>query len=111
MPVEADVTMRGDRLRRMFTNAPEHDEQTCTVCHRRKRTSGPGRFHSAPPDIPEQWGAAAEDVDDEGFAEAEGVEKDRLPPQTVLSRVLRELEDDFTHYKGYFRERECAAHC
>jgi hypothetical protein len=26
---------------------------------------------------------------------------DRLPPQTVLVRVLRELEDDFTHYKGY----------
>jgi hypothetical protein len=24
-----------------------------------------------------------------------------LPPQTVLVRVLRELEDDFTHYKGY----------
>ena len=27
--------------------------------------------------------------------------RDRLPPQTVLVRVLRELEDDFTHYKGY----------
>ena len=26
--------------------------------------------------------------------------EDRLPPQTVLVRVLRELEDDFTHYKG-----------
>lgn len=24
---------------------------------------------------------------------------DRVPPQTVLVRVLRELEDDFTHYK------------
>ena len=24
-----------------------------------------------------------------------------LPPQTVLVWVLRELEDDFTHYKGY----------
>jgi hypothetical protein len=29
------------------------------------------------------------------------VEKGTLPPQTVLARVLRELEDDFTHYKGY----------
>jgi len=27
-------------------------------------------------------------------------ESGRLPPQTVLVRVLRELEDDFTHYKG-----------
>ena len=26
---------------------------------------------------------------------------DRVPPQTVLARVLRELEDDFTHYKEY----------
>jgi hypothetical protein len=23
-----------------------------------------------------------------------------LPPQTVLARVLRELEDDFTHFKS-----------
>ncbi|KAI0051082.1 hypothetical protein FA95DRAFT_1485994 [Auriscalpium vulgare] len=29
---------------------------------------------------------------------------DRLPPQTVLVRVLRELEDDFTHYKGIYTE-------
>lgn len=31
---------------------------------------------------------------------AKGTPKDRLPPQTVLMKVLRELEDDFTHYKG-----------
>ncbi|THH14555.1 hypothetical protein EW146_g5788 [Bondarzewia mesenterica] len=66
--------------------------------------------------------------DDEGFAEGseenaglakgkmpEGVARDlnflkqdaaegRLPPQTVLMRVLRELEDDFTHYKGIYTE-------
>lgn len=53
------------------------------------------------------------DAEDEGFAEespklgTKGKERerpaedDRLPPQTVLVRVLRELEDDFTHYKGY----------
>ncbi|KAH7925868.1 hypothetical protein BV22DRAFT_1088163 [Leucogyrophana mollusca] len=29
---------------------------------------------------------------------------DRPPPQTVLARVLRELEDDFTHYKGIYCE-------
>ncbi|KAI0317641.1 hypothetical protein OF83DRAFT_1120269 [Amylostereum chailletii] len=33
-----------------------------------------------------------------------GTPKDRLPPQTVLVRVLRELEDDFTHYKGIYLE-------
>ncbi|KAH7906510.1 hypothetical protein BJ138DRAFT_1094012 [Hygrophoropsis aurantiaca] len=30
--------------------------------------------------------------------------QDKLPPQTVLARVLRELEDDFTHYKGIYCE-------
>lgn len=51
------------------------------------------------------------DGDDEGFAEGmdeeimarerQWQERDRDPPQTVLMRVVRELEDDFTHYKGY----------
>lgn len=27
--------------------------------------------------------------------------KEGLPPQTVVARVIRELEDDFMHYKGY----------
>jgi hypothetical protein len=27
------------------------------------------------------------------------VRHDRHPPQTVLARVLRDLEDDFTHYE------------
>ena len=27
--------------------------------------------------------------------------KEGLPPQTVVARVIRELEDDFTHYKRY----------
>ncbi|KAJ3558897.1 hypothetical protein NM688_g660 [Phlebia brevispora] len=31
-------------------------------------------------------------------------EEDRVPPQTVLARVLRELEDDFTHYKEIYIE-------
>ncbi|EGN98104.1 hypothetical protein SERLA73DRAFT_182971, partial [Serpula lacrymans var. lacrymans S7.3] len=30
--------------------------------------------------------------------------RDALPPQTVLSRVLRELEDDFAHYKSIYVE-------
>lgn len=59
-----------------------------------------------------------DDDDDEGFVEgpepsgAKGKQRrptlpvprkeaghEGLPPQTVLARVLRELEDDFTHYK------------
>ncbi|KAH9030979.1 hypothetical protein EDB85DRAFT_2243368 [Lactarius pseudohatsudake] len=33
-----------------------------------------------------------------------GSGSDKLPPQMVLVRVLRELEDDFTHYKGIYTE-------
>lgn len=29
-----------------------------------------------------------------------GIGEGKTPPQTVVVRVLRELEDDFTHYKG-----------
>jgi hypothetical protein len=31
---------------------------------------------------------------------AVATEEQDLPPQTVLSRVVRELEDDFVHYKA-----------
>ncbi|GLB38153.1 putative centrosome microtubule-binding domain of Cep57 [Lyophyllum shimeji] len=73
---------------------------------------------------------AEEDNDDEGFAEGSeqqqpepdnkgkrpGGERvmlskdcgrwrnEGLPPQTVVARVIRELEDDFTHYKGIYVE-------
>jgi hypothetical protein len=108
----------------MFFSAPEHNSKTCTVCNRR-------RYHEAAPRplwYPASKGhnvtvADASD-EDEGFGEGsviEGGEGRRspqgagvnlnflngdsrdghLPPQTVLVRVLRELEDDFTHYKGY----------
>lgn len=30
----------------------------------------------------------------------EAQELDELPPQTVVARALRDLEDDFTHYKS-----------
>ena len=37
-------------------------------------------------------------VDGERGGEAQ--ELDELPPQTVVARALRDLEDDFTHYKS-----------
>ncbi|KAG6844374.1 hypothetical protein H0H87_007366 [Tephrocybe sp. NHM501043] len=68
-----------------------------------------------------------EDEDeDEGFADEEGqprvatdngkrptgnqnywmlrAQNEGIPPQTVVARVIRELEDDFTHYKGIYVE-------
>ena len=118
--------IQGERLERLFSSAPEHNAQTCTVCHRRlqrQTTSSKGAANDQRP----FWSAGAAPeyhaADDEGFAEGEdddvrtgpaftleggrdkgkGKEQatDRLPPQTVLSRVIRELEDDFTHFKRY----------
>ncbi|KAM6494066.1 hypothetical protein JOM56_010427 [Amanita muscaria] len=82
---------------------------------------------------PSGSGARRDEVDDEGFADASSEEgpatvqngvgardkgKQRaaqfveakkagesgLPPQTVATRVIRELEDDFTHYKSVYCE-------
>ena len=104
--------IRGEYMERLFFSAPEHNANTCTVCHRRQRAKG-GRTTAAA-SRPQYH----DDEDDEGFAEGEddaraaylrrnmkGKERagddedDRVPPQTVIARVLRELEDDFTHYK------------
>ena len=110
--------IRGERLERLFFSAPEHNAQTCTVCHRRlKRQSSRGAvddrrpFWSVGPGV----GCEGQANDDEGFVEGsddnvhpglmqeegkgKGRQIDKLPPQTVLSRVIRELEDDFTHFK------------
>ncbi|KAH9912695.1 uncharacterized protein BXZ73DRAFT_56039 [Epithele typhae] len=109
--------IRGERLERLFFSAPAHDAETCTVCHRRRRRR-PADVANA-----ESWlrdhaeRRADEDEDeDEGFVEGDDdrqrerkaytakTARDRVPPQTVLARVLRELEDDFTHYKGIYVE-------
>ncbi|KIM72446.1 hypothetical protein PILCRDRAFT_829734 [Piloderma croceum F 1598] len=114
----------GGHLERLFFSALEHNAKTCMVCHRRRRQ----------PDLPSWIPRArVEDADtddeDEGFVEGPNVqfrgkgkqrehvmfsqdptqwrwdgERAGLPPQTVLARVLRELEDDFTHYKSIYIE-------
>lgn len=115
--------IRGETLERLFFSAPEHNAHTCNVCQRRRRHE-----HQAPSWLPSRFAPESEskpkaprdtvDTDDEGFAEGsedhqcgvggkgkgrQGVQfsDGKMPPQTVLARVLRELEDDFTHYKGY----------
>lgn len=101
--------IRGGRLEQLFFSAPDHNANTCTVCNRRRRAK-PGHRRT--------WSTTAghphADGEDEGFVEGfdepklrwnyKGKERehagdDRVPPQTVLTRVLRELENDFTHYK------------
>ena len=115
VPTAADAPfpqIRGEYLERLFFSAPDHNADTCTVCNRRSRARQGRRTASW---SAEKLGkhARGADAEDEGFAEesprlgTKGKEReradedDRLPPQTVLARVLRELEDDFTHYKGY----------
>lgn len=99
-------------MERLFFSAPEHNARTCAVCHRRKRGDERRRVHQ---DEAEAFRKEEEAVKaylrnvaqrgkskekrGEGQSEA-GTEGDRLPPQTVLARVVRELEDDFSHYKA-----------
>ncbi|KAG6812112.1 hypothetical protein H0H92_004341 [Tricholoma furcatifolium] len=122
--------IRGGHLERLFFSAPEHNAQTCAVCCRRRQVRGenpswmPTRFRDAHKDA-EAERLAEDSGEDEGFADEEeegGVtrgaeepngnhnhwrlraQKEGLPPQTVVARVIRELEDDFTHYKGIYVE-------
>lgn len=111
--------IRGERLERLFFTAPDHNAKSCNVCNRRKRNHEDkvngkrplwllSRFAA---DMKSRMPGIRLDRDDEGFAEGleeeimarerKWQERDRDPPQTVLMRVVRELEDDFTHYKGY----------
>ena len=118
--------IRGARLERLFFNAPDHNSKTCNVCFRRRANCGEGRAVS-PTWLPsrlerhrddDEAGAEDDEDEDEGFAEGSDDVEDRrngqanrhipfagqgtqngTPPQTVLTKVIRELEDDFTHYK------------
>ena len=108
--------IRGARLERLFFSAPEHNAETCTMCHRRRRRR-PVEVEQAAEWVQERSRVHQyhDEETDEGFTEGpdvcdnerrpypakaarDGVD-DRVPPQTVLARVLRELEDDFAHYK------------
>ena len=111
--------IRGERLERLFFSAPDHNVKSCNVCNRRKRNYDGGVSGRRPSwllsrfatDMKSRMPGVGVGDDDEGFAECmeEEVlarekrwhERGRDPPQTVLMRVVRELEDDFTHYKGY----------
>ena len=116
--------IRGERLERLFFSAPDHNVHSCNVCNRRKRNHT-DRVNGKRPswllsrfatDMKSRIPGVGVDGDDEGFAEGleEEImarerrlqERDRDPPQTVLMRVVRELEDDFTHYKGYVGDLE-----
>ena len=111
--------IRGERLERLFFSASDHNARTCNVCNRRKRHHEDKVNGKRPAWLLSRFATGMKsrmpgvglDGDDEGFSEGleEEImarerrlqEQERDPPQTVLMRVVRELEDDFTHYKGY----------
>ncbi|RDX49872.1 hypothetical protein OH76DRAFT_1403113 [Lentinus brumalis] len=112
--------IRGARLERMFFSAPEHNAETCTMCHRRRRRR-PAEVEQAAEWVQERSRVHQyHDEEEDDFVEGPGLRErerrgysakaardrmdDRVPPQTVLARVLRELEDDFAHYKSIYVE-------
>ncbi|KAF6741445.1 hypothetical protein DFP72DRAFT_1037363 [Ephemerocybe angulata] len=112
--------IRGDRLERLFFAAPEHNPRTCTVCFRRR---GPA-LHGEHEDEEEEMEGERERAEERRTRRGSGEVTEReieevpndpsyfrrvgsragLPPQTVAMRVIRELEDDFTHYKSVYCE-------
>jgi hypothetical protein len=118
--------IRGKRLERLFFAAPEHDARTCSTCNRCRRESDEHPISHAW--RARRAGRPRRGSDeDEGFAEGSEMERphnhaqagsrrrerslqdigevhsvarqEGLPPQTIVARIIRELEDDFTHYK------------
>lgn len=116
-------------MERLFFSAPEHDAAKCSVCHRKKRRGSSARTERAetpqwlketrlddlgprqPQDGTTRGTHAVDGVENGTQAgpqrspapgeSGDDVDAQRLPPQTVLARVLRELEDDFAHYRQY----------
>ena len=121
--------IRGKHLENLFFSAPEHNTKTCTVCHRRRHRPHGAPLWSKLSDSKrprtqqnntEEEQAEGSSGDRHGPSEpsvSKGKQREHvsfsqdpahwhrvgrkggLPPQTVVARVIRELEDDFTHYK------------
>ncbi|KAG2034860.1 hypothetical protein BDR03DRAFT_963866 [Suillus americanus] len=114
--------IRSGRLENLFFSAPKHNSGTCTRCnHRSARTGNHANTKAtrpsqgqAPP-LNDQGPNAqvktnpleprANAFEPDGIDSYEAIfQGDKLPPQTVLARVLRELEEEFTHHKGIYSE-------
>lgn len=114
--------IRSGRLENLFFSAPKHNSGTCTRCnHRSTRTGSYANTKATRPSqgrVPllNDQGPNAQVKDDPLQSRANAFEPDdvdsyeaifqggKLPPQTVLVRVLRELEEEFTHHKGIYSE-------
>ncbi|KAI9635287.1 uncharacterized protein MKK02DRAFT_43969 [Dioszegia hungarica] len=77
-------SIRAEDEAEFFAQMEEHAAQTATAP--RSRTSSGEKRHVELPEEILRFG------------------RGEVPPQTVLSRVIRELEDDFAHYKAIYCE-------
>jgi len=103
--------IRGEQLERLFFSVPEHNAKTCGVCYRRRgrRPSlssfvGQPRYEEGRGDYGDEqgWKRKGKHREEEGKNHQQQQQQQgssSLPPQTIVARVIRELEDDFTHYK------------
>lgn len=102
-PENAFPKIRGHRMEQLFFSAPEHDSNKCTTCKRRYHPKEP-QVNGVPPWLfqrPLEPHKMTED--DEGFVDGE-TSPTQKRSQVTLARVLRELEDDFSHYKSIYVE-------
>lgn len=101
--------IRGSKLEHLFFSLPDHNETTCRTCrqgngHPPPRGTAASSTRRVDPRNTEDGqrkmlDAAAATLS--GAGRRGHADEDALPPQAVLARLLRELEDDFTHHKSY----------
>ncbi|CAE7146329.1 unnamed protein product [Rhizoctonia solani] len=111
--------IQGEHLERLFFSLPDHNAGTCTRCCRQRKAHPARDDRHEPARARERERAhwrlggrpGARQDEDEGYAHSEGeedlpveIDPARPPPQTVLVKVVRELEDDFAHYKAIYVE-------
>jgi hypothetical protein len=109
--------IRGTKLEQLFFSLPEHNEATCRTCRTRNHprsssppgslrlkkaaSTGPRVFKDADAPI-KAMDAAASALGRARRRKELGIPLDDedLPPQTIMARLLRDLEDDCVHFKS-----------
>ncbi|KAG8907716.1 hypothetical protein FRB99_002512 [Tulasnella sp. 403] len=94
------------QVRKLFLAPDRHDHDSCDRCRHRKRRDE-AELAGA-----QEWVATflrrrtAKEYarKEEGCDGVEDDDSDPAPPQTVLARVVREMEDDFLHHKSIYIE-------
>ncbi len=113
-------------MEKLFFSLPDHNEMTCHVCRKRRANDRDPLGQNMDGDFQATRGCKQQDDKDlpntsevlsaavtalartkakrgvggERGGSAQELGNSELPPQTVVARALRDLEDDFTHYKS-----------